>query len=80
MPDDLENKLEELLRKIDVDEEAEGLREENKRLRKEKDRYLCVKAKLKMGAKGLPGFVVLKEIYFSSRKEAEKQIYAWMKS
>ena len=49
-------------------------------LRKEKDRYLCVKAKLKMGAKGLPGFVVLKEIYFSSRKEAEKQIYAWMKS
>ena len=46
-------------------------------VREEKDRYLCVQAKLLMGEKGLPGFEVLKELYFVDKKESDKQIQAW---
>lgn len=46
-------------------------------LRKEKSRYLCVKAKLKMGAKGLPGVELLKEVYFINQEEADRQISTW---
>ena len=49
-------------------------------LRKEKGGYLCVKANLRMGEKGLPGFSVLKEIYFPPKNEALKQISTWQKS
>lgn len=45
---------------------------------KEKNnKYLCVKAKLLMGEKGLPDFKVIKEYYFSGKKETEKQIKNW---
>ncbi len=46
-------------------------------IRKEGKEYLCVKAKLIMGGKGLPGFEVIKESIFATRKEALKQIEAW---
>ena len=38
MPDELEDKLEELLRKIDAAEEAEKLREENRQLKRDWDK------------------------------------------
>lgn len=46
-------------------------------VRKEKDKYLCVKAKLIMGEKGLPGFEVLKEHYFSTYKQTIERIKEW---
>lgn len=46
-------------------------------IRKEESRYLCVKAKLLMGEKGLPEFEVVREHYFSNKKEADKQIKKW---
>ncbi len=46
-------------------------------IRKEKDKHLCVKAKLIMGEKGLPGFEVLEEHYFSISQKAIKQIKQW---
>ncbi len=46
-------------------------------IRKEKDKYLCVKAKLIMGEKGLPGFEVLKEHYFPTSQQAIKQMKQW---
>lgn len=49
-------------------------------LRKEKTRFLTIRAKLKMGAKGLPGFEIIKEFYFPTEKEAKAQISAWKKS
>lgn len=49
-------------------------------IRKEKGKYLCVKAKLLMGEKGLPGFEVVKELHFSDKKEAENQIKSWKRA
>lgn len=46
-------------------------------IRKEKDKYLCVKAKLIMGEKDLPCFQVLEEHYFSTSQQATKQIQQW---
>ena len=46
-------------------------------VRKEKDKYLCVKAKLLMGEKGLPGLEVLEENYFQTKQKAEEQIKNW---
>ena len=46
-------------------------------IRKERDGYLCVKAKLIMGEKGLPAFVVLGEKYFPTSRQAIKQIDKW---
>ena len=48
-------------------------------LRKEKTKYLCVKAELQMEEKGLPGFNVLEEIRYSSYNKANKQIRKWMR-
>ena len=48
-------------------------------VRKEKDNYLCVKAKLLMGGKGLPGFKIVREAYFQDIKEATEQIRNWKK-
>lgn len=46
-------------------------------LRKEKTRFLCVKAELIMGEKGLPAFKVVNEKYYSSKPKASKQIREW---
>lgn len=46
-------------------------------IRKEKDGYLCVKAKLIMGEKGLPGFEVIEEYRFSSKNKSVRQIQIW---
>ena len=48
-------------------------------LRKEKARFLCVKAELIMGEKGLPAFNVLEEKYYSSKPQASEQIKEWKK-
>lgn len=46
-------------------------------IRKELDNYLCVKAELLMGSKGLPDFKVFEERNVSTQKEADKIIQAW---
>ena len=46
-------------------------------IRKEKDNYLCVKAKLLMREKGLPGFEVIEEQYVLTNQKANKQIRKW---
>lgn len=46
-------------------------------IRKEKNRYLTVKAELIMKDKGLPDFKVLEEVYFLSKKEAINKIQQW---
>lgn len=46
-------------------------------VRKEKDKYLCVKAKLIMGERGLPDFEVLEERYFLTSQQSTKQIKEW---
>lgn len=46
-------------------------------IRREKEKYLCVKAKLIMNEAGLPGFEVIQEYRFATRKEALKQIEKW---
>ena len=46
-------------------------------IRKEKIRYLCVKAELIMKEEGLPDFKVLEEAYFKTKGEAEKQVQEW---
>lgn len=48
-------------------------------IRREKKRFLCVKAKLIMGEKGLPDFKVIDEKYFPTKSKTSKQIKAWMK-
>ena len=48
-------------------------------LRTEKTRFLCVKAELIMGEKGLPSFKVLEEKYYSSKPQASKQIKDWIR-
>lgn len=48
-------------------------------LRKEKTKFLCVKAKLIMGKKGLPAFSVLEEKYYLTNSKASKQITGWKK-
>ena len=45
--------------------------------RKEKDKYLCIRAKLIMGEKGLPGFEVVEEHNFPTNQKATKQITDW---
>ena len=47
--------------------------------RREKDKFLCVKAKLIMGEEGLPDFKVIDEKYFPIESKASKQIKDWMK-
>ena len=47
-------------------------------LRTEKTRFLCVKAELLMGEKGLPAFKVLEEKYYPSKSKASGQIKDWM--
>lgn len=46
-------------------------------LRKENDRFLCVKAKLIMGKTGLPAFEITEEQHFTSRIKALMQIQEW---
>lgn len=46
-------------------------------LRKERQQYLCAKAKLLMGKSGLPGVEVLEQIHLSNKKEAMEQISLW---
>ena len=46
-------------------------------LRKEANRYLCVKAKLIMGEAGLPAFEVVEEHRFTVRIKALRQIQEW---
>lgn len=46
-------------------------------IRKEKDRYLCVKAKLLMAGKGLPGLEVLEELHFTAKNDAIDHIQKW---
>lgn len=46
-------------------------------LRKEKTKFLCVKAELIMGEKGLPAFNVLEEKYYPTQQKASKQIKEW---
>lgn len=46
-------------------------------IRKEKIKYLCVKAELIMKGKGLPDFKVLQEEYLKTKREALKQIQEW---
>jgi len=48
-------------------------------VRKEEKNYLCVRASLLMGVKGLPVFKVLEEKNFSLKEEADKQIQNWKK-
>lgn len=48
-------------------------------VRKEPNNYICVKAKLLMGSKGLPRFSVLKEHNCSTQKQADTIIQAWKK-
>ena len=48
-------------------------------LRKEKSRFLCVKAELLMGEKGLPEFKVIEEKYFLLKSKALKKIRDWKK-
>lgn len=48
-------------------------------IRKEKDKYLCVKAKLIMGEKGLPAFEVIEEHSFRTNQEATGKIKDWKK-
>ena len=48
-------------------------------LRKEKTRFLCVKAELIMGEKGLPAFNVLEQKYYPTKPKASKQIRDWKK-
>jgi hypothetical protein len=48
-------------------------------LRREPDRYYCVKADFRVGERGLPGFNVLEELYFPAEQQAAKQITAWKK-
>ena len=48
-------------------------------IRKEKDRYLTVKAELIMKGKGLPDFKVLKEHYFPTKRDVIKKIREWKK-
>ncbi len=49
-------------------------------LRKEKDKTLCVKAKLLMGEKGLPDFQTVAEHRYLKNTEALKQIKTWKTS
>lgn len=46
-------------------------------IRKEKTRYLCVKADLVMGDEGLPDFKVIEQTYFRTKKEASSQLENW---
>ncbi|MCL6096632.1 MAG: hypothetical protein M1444_03060 [Patescibacteria group bacterium] len=46
-------------------------------LRREKTKFLCVKAELIMGEKGLPAFNVLEEKYYPTKPKASKQIREW---
>lgn len=46
-------------------------------LRKEPDKFLCVKAELIMKNRGLPDFKVIEEKYFLNQTEAEIQIKEW---
>ena len=48
-------------------------------VRKEKTKYLCVKAELLIGEKGLPGFNVLEEARYAFLEKANEQIREWMK-
>lgn len=49
-------------------------------IRKEKEKFLCVMARLRMSEKGLPNFIVLKEEYKFTQEEAVKQISQWQNS
>lgn len=46
-------------------------------IRRETDKYLCVKANLVMGDRGLPSFEIVQERHFQSGREADKQIKSW---
>ena len=48
-------------------------------IRKEPNNFLCVKAKLIMGEKGLPDFKVIEEQNLSTQKKANEQIQSWKK-
>ena len=46
-------------------------------IRKEKDAYLCARAKLLMREEGLPDFTLEDQLRVASEEEALKQIDAW---
>ncbi len=48
-------------------------------IRKEPNNFLCVKAKLVMGEKGLPDFKVTEEQNLSTEKKANELIQSWKK-
>ncbi len=48
-------------------------------IRREPNDFLCVRAKLIMGEKGLPDFKVVKEHRFPTKQKADKQIQDWKK-
>lgn len=48
-------------------------------IRKEKEKYLTVKAELIMRDKGLPDFKVLEEQYFFTKKDSMEKIQQWKK-
>jgi len=48
-------------------------------MRREQDVYLCVKAKLRMGEKGLPEFTVLEQLHQRNQKDAITQMTKWKK-
>jgi hypothetical protein len=49
-------------------------------IRKEKEKTLCVKAKLLMAEKGLPNFQIVEELRVTKNAEALKQMQAWKMS
>jgi len=48
-------------------------------IRKEKNRYLTVKAEVIMKDKGLPDFKILEEHYFSIKRDSARKIREWKK-
>lgn len=46
-------------------------------IRQEQKRFLCVKAELIMGEKGLPDFKVIEEHYYPIKQKATEQINDW---
>lgn len=48
-------------------------------IRKEPDGFLCVRAELIMGERGLPDFKIVEEHRFPTKQKADKQIQDWKK-
>ncbi|MBI2621535.1 MAG: hypothetical protein HYW63_02705 [Candidatus Levybacteria bacterium] len=48
-------------------------------IRKEPKNFLCVRAKLIMGEKGLPGVEIIEEQNLQSKRKAQRVTRGWMK-